>query len=236
MHRLTLRAEAVLGGLLVARHQTFRLAVVLALTLVVIAGSARSGVVARNAVLVVGGTVGAVAGARLMAPGAALDSVRRLGALWWVPSLGRLMGAALFLLPMVGAGALALVVPAEGWGGAVRCAALAWGYGLTWAACALALAPMVGASPAAALGMLAVWMGGIPPSAVHELLRGAAYLQRPTVLLWNVLPLGWRAERALGGSAYDGAVLGAWLLAGITVAAWAGSRPQGEVRRWGASR
>lgn len=235
MHGLTLRAEVVLGGLLVVRHRAFRLAVALVLVLLVIAGSASSGAVARSTVLVAGGTLGAVAGARLMAAGAALESVRRAGAHWWVAPIGRLWGASLFLLPVVGAGSFALVLPAEGWEVAVRGAALAWGYGITWAACTLALAPMAGASSAAALGVIAVWLGGIPPSAVHELLRGAVYLQRPAVLLWNVLPLGWRAGRALAGSVHDGAVIGAWLLGGIAVAAWAGTRPQGEVRRWGAA-
>jgi hypothetical protein len=233
MRALTLRAEVVLGGLLVGRHRTFRLSLALVLALIVVAGSARGGAVSTHTVLVAAGTLGAVAGARLMAPGAPLESVRRVGATWWVPPVGRVTGSALFLAPVVGAGALALVWPAEEWAAAASCAALAWGYGATWAGCALALAPFLGASPAAALGVLAVWLGGIPPSAVHELLQGTAYLQRPAVWLWNVLPLGWRADRALAGSVPDGALLGAWLVVGLVVAGWASSLPRRDVRRWG---
>lgn len=233
MHGLTLRAEIMLGGLLVGRHRSFRLTLLLVLALIVVAGSAQGAAASAHTLLVSAGTLGAVAGARLMAPGAALDSVRRVGATWWVPSVGRLAAVAMVLAPLVGVGALALVRPAEDWVGAVRCGALAWGYGVTWAGCVLALAPVLGASPAAALGVLGVWLGGIPPSAVHEVLRGAAYLQRPAVLLWNALPLGWRAHRVLAGSLPDVAVLGIWLALGIAVATWASSRPRGDTRLWG---
>jgi hypothetical protein len=235
MRALTLRAEIVLGGLLVARHRTFRLAVALVLVLVVVAGSARGDAANTPTVLVTAGTLGAIAGARLLAPGAALASVLRTGAGWWVAPVGRLTGSALLLVPVVGAGVLALVWPAEGWGMAARCGVLAWGYGITWAACTLALSPILGAGPTGALGILAVWLGGIPPSAMHSLLGGSAYLQRPTVLLWNALPLGWRAERALAGSITDCAVLGAWLLLGGVMAGWAGGRVRGDGRQWGAS-
>lgn len=236
MRGLTLKAEVVLGGLLVGRDRTFRLSLILVLALLLLAGASAGGVASTHTLLVAAGTLGAVAGARLLAPGPALESVRRAAAVWWVPPVGHLAGSALFLAPVVGAAVLALVRPAENWVGAARCGVLAWGYGLTWASCSLALAPILGASPAAALGVLAVWLGGMPPSAVHELLRGAAVLQSPAVLLWNVLPLGWRAHRALSGNVMDAAVLATWVLAGIGMAAWAGSRPHGDSCRWGDAR
>lgn len=232
MRGLRLKAEIVMGGLLVGRDRAFRLSLILVLALLLMAGFAAAGTASSHTLLVAAGTLGAVAGARLLAPGPALESVRRAAAAWWMPPVGRLAGSALFLAPVVGAAVLALGLPAEHWVGTVRRGVLAWGYGMTWAACSLALAPILGASPAAALGVLAVWLGGMPPSAVHELLRGAAVLQGPVVLLWNVLPLGWRAHRALAGSGMDAAVLGTWVLLGIGIAAWAGGRPHRDSRGW----
>jgi hypothetical protein len=89
-----------------------------------------------------------------------------------------------------------------------------------WMAVVAGAAPLLGEAAAGVLSVLLVWIGGITPSAVHQLLTGAPYLQRPAVLAWNVLPLGWRVERATAGGAADLVLLGAWVVAGILVAAW----------------
>jgi hypothetical protein len=236
MSALTLQAEVVIGGLLVARHRAFHFAVALAFSLFLLAGASDAGAAAIHTMIVAAGSLGAVAGMRLLAPGAPLVSVRRVAATWWVPPAGRLAGAALFLAPVIAAGALGLIWPDEGWGMAVRAAILCWVFAATWAACTLALAPLLGAGSAGAIGLIAVWLGGISPSAVHQLLDGAVYLQRPAVLAWNVLPLGWRAARALSGSAGDWVLLVAWLAGGLVIGAWAASRTSdGGVLREGAA-
>jgi len=233
---LTLQAEVFLGGLLVARLRAFRLAVALAFALFLVAGASGTGAAAVYTVIVAAGSVGAVAGMQLLAPGAPIIAARQVATSWWVPPVGRLCGAALFLAPVVAAGALGLVGPDEGWGAAMRAGFVGLLFALTWAACTLALAPLVGAAAAGAVGMLAVWLGGIPPTAVHQLLDGATYLQRPAVLAWNTLPLGWRAARAFAGTAGDWVLLGSWLVAGVVVAAWAATRtPSGAARSRGGS-
>jgi hypothetical protein len=105
-----------------------------------------------------------------------------------------------------------------------------------WMAVAAGAAPLIGEAAAGFLSVLLVWIGGITPSSVQQLLAGAPYLQRPVVLAWNVLPLGWRAERATAGGATDPLLLGAWVVAGILVAAWGSDwvvlrDPAGATRR-----
>jgi hypothetical protein len=98
-------------------------------------------------------------------------------------------------------------------------------YGTAITAAALAASPVLGASASGTLALLAVWFGGIPPSAMHDLFDGWIYLQRPIVLLWNTLPLGWRASRWFHqGEFGDALLLGAWIVFGVALGAWGGMR------------
>jgi hypothetical protein len=176
--------------------------------------------VARRTLCVAAGTLGALTGTRLTAPAAALFALRRSAAPWWIPPVGRLLGGLVVSSPvlLIGIGVLVRVGAEPVMVG--RSALLASLFLGAWTALAAAVAPVIGEAAAGALCLLLVWLGGIAPSAVHQLLAGAPYLQRPAVLAWNVLPLGWRVERAVAGGAGDPLMLGAWLLAGLLIAAW----------------
>jgi hypothetical protein len=90
----------------------------------------------------------------------------------------------------------------------------------------LALSPIIGASAAASLGFLGAFFGGLPPSTVAGIVAPWSALQNVTVLLWNVLPLPWRAARWLTGNTGDGAVLLAWVVFGVGAAALMSARQQ----------
>ncbi len=217
------KAELVLGLLLIVRHRAVRLTAVIGvagIALGVVGNAAERPGLVLHTVLLVGGSLGAVAGSRLLAPGAALSAAWRTASPWWLAPSGRLAGAAVLLAPAVGLAAAVLIAPAKGWVPALELGFGAWVYATAAAATALAAAPVLGASASGGLAMLAVWFGGIPPSAMHELFSEWTYLQRPIVLLWNTLPLGWRASRWLvRGESTDALVLGCWILFGVMLAA-----------------
>lgn len=221
---LASKAELVLGMLLVVRHRTMRLSGVLALlgmTLAMFADASTRPGLARHTVLLLGGSLGAVAGSRLLAPGAALAAAWRCGSPWWLPAMGRLAGVALLAVPTVGVAAAALTGTTSSWHGAIQLGFIAWVYTVAVAATALASSPFLGASVSGALGLLAVWFGGIPPSAMSELLTQWPYVQRLSVLLWNVLPLGWRARRWLElAETGDALLLATWIVLGVALGAW----------------
>ena len=222
-----LTAEVVLGVRLVVRHRSFRLAVALAMALLAAAATSDNAVVARHAVFVAAGTLGAVSGVRLTAPGAALWAIRQAAADWWMPPVGRLIGALAASGPVVVLGGLALAFLSEGWRAPASAALAGLLFLAVWTASASAVAPLLGEAAAGAIALFFVWFGGLTPSAVQRLLAGSAYLQRPAVLVWNALPLGWRVDRALRnfrgfvGSMGDLVVLGSWLLTVLLIAAWA---------------
>ncbi len=225
---LAVKAELVLGMLLIVRHRTVRLTAALAvmgIALGMVGNAAERPGLAQQTVLLVGGSLGAVAGSRLLAPGAALAAAWRLGSPWWLPSAGRLMGAALLIAPAVGVASAALVGPASSWEAALQLGFVGWFYAMAIAAVTLAASPFLGASVSGALGLLAVWFGGIPPSAMYEIFGDWTYVQRPIVLLWNALPLGWRADRWLHQAEIgDALLLGAWIVLGIVLGAWGAMR------------
>jgi len=222
------KAELVFGMLLIVRHRTVRLTAALAvmgIALGIVGNAAERSGLAHQTVLLVGGSLGAVAGSRLLAPGAALAAAWRSGSPWWLPAAGRLMGAALLAAPAVGLTSAALVGPAMGWEAALQLGFVGWVYATAMTAVTLAASPFLGASASGALGLLAVWFGGIPPSAMYELFGGWTYLQRPIVLMWNVLPLGWRANRWLHQAAMEDALLlGGWIALGIVLGTWGAAR------------
>jgi len=222
---LAAKAEAVLGAHLVMRHRTARLAALLVLVVVLATvfrnpeaqGTERG---PSNLVLVCG-TLAAVAGSRLTAPGAALSAAYRVAARWWLVPCGRLVGALLVVLPVVGVTAIA-VGPSQGHGVEETSVLVASClYTGAVASTVMAATPVAGSSTAATIGLLMAFLGGLRPSAVHLALEAVPFIQRPLVLLWNVMPLSWRAVRWIeDGISVDGLVLGGWLLAGLCAAGW----------------
>jgi hypothetical protein len=224
------KAEVVLGMLLVARHRSGRLVAVFAVTLLALglldpgSGVTRS----LHVLLLIGGSLGAVAGSRLLAPGPALLAARRVAARWWVAPAGRLLGALVLVAPLLALGA-AIQKPPGGMVAVVRLAAIALVQAAALVGLVAGLAPLTGATTAGTLGLVAAWLGGVPPSGIGELLGSWTYARRVAVLLWNVLPLGWRAARwAAGGPVRDPALLIGWIVAGVGLGAWAAARAWGK--------
>lgn len=217
---LAAKAEVVFGAHLVMRHRSPRLAVLLCLLVIAMAvarGRADTAAGLTETALLVAGTLGAVGGSRLFAPGAALAAARRVAAGWWVVSTGRLIGALLVTLPIVAVAVLA--VGAEANPGRVGLVSMIYAGAVV--AAVIAGTPLVGASAAAALGLVGTWLGGIGPSGVSVMFEPWPAVRGSIVLLWNVLPLEWRAARWLREpNVTDSLVLLSWMVLGLTLSAW----------------
>jgi hypothetical protein len=219
---LAFKAEVVLAVQLITRHRAPRLAMFLAVSLVVMLLAADPASASLNSLrrtlALIGGALSAVGASRLFAQGGALASVRQTASPWLQPAAGRLAGLlALIALGLFGASSVVLGVR-WGVGEAVRSGAMLLVYCGGVAASVMALTPVVGASSAAALGLVAAMLGGVLPSEVATLLEGWPMLRGPAVLSWNVLPLSWRAERWLStGDVTDPLVLLGWAAFGIVV-------------------
>ncbi len=220
---LAAKAEVVMGVHLVMRHRTPRLAGLLVLVVVLSAvlrdpaGSVRG----PSNLLFVCGTLAAVAGSRLLAPGAALAAAYRVAAPWPLVPAARLVGALLVVMPVVAVTTMA-VGPSLGGGEVSGTVVVSAGvYTGAIASVVLAATPVTGSSVAAACGLLMAWLGGLRPSAIHFALESVPFVERPMVYLWNALPLNWRAARWIeDGATGDGFVLVAWLLLGVCAAGW----------------
>ncbi len=218
---LALKGEAVFGMLLVARHRAVRLAGMLALLIMMLA-VVQGGGASPHALFLVGGCLAAVAGSRLMAPGAAVAAARRTAGPWWIAPAGRLAGVVLLLAPVLAVGAAALAASGSERTPFVALAFAAVLQAAALGALTLALAPAFSASVAGTVGLLAALLGGLRPSEVLALFAGWPYAQRVAVTTWNLLPLGWRAARWLrDGVGLDLLVLAGWVVAGVVLAAWA---------------
>jgi hypothetical protein len=183
-----------------------------------------------NWLFLICGSLMAVAAARLLAPGAALASARRVAASWWLAPGGRLLGVLILLAPFIWLGTMIASAPGGDAAGALRLAGAALLYAAALGALVLAMAPLVGATAAGSLGLAAAWLGGVGPSEMHVLLAGWSYAQRPLVLLWNTLPLAWRAERWYReGAANDLLALAVWVPLAFALAAWAVGRAGSRV-------
>jgi hypothetical protein len=225
---LALGAEVLLGVLLVWRHRGSRLIALFAATLLALGLlDPGSGVThSPQGLLLIGGSLAAVGGPRLLAPGPALLAARRVAASWWLAPAGRLAGALLLATPILLLGAV-LQTPPEGTAAVLRLAAIALIQAAALGGVAAALAPLTGATTAGVVGLGLAWLGGVPPSGIEELLGSWPYGQRAAVLAWNVLPLGWRGARwVTAGTAGDLVLLVGWVAAGIGLAAWAVARPR----------
>ena len=221
LNLLAAKAEVVFGLQLVTRHRAPRLAALLGLGVAALAAvSAPSPERTARVVLLVGGTLAAVAASRLLSPGPALAAARMVVAPWWLVPTGRLVGVLCVVGPLTVGVGLALASASPQGAPILAPTAVAVGFAVCVASCTMAMASWWGASAAASVGFLAVWFGGVPPSVVGALLAGWLPLQRIVTWLWNVLPLPWRAARWLASGGWeDGLLLGAWTLLGLGVAA-----------------
>lgn len=223
---LALKAELVFAVQLVVRHRTPRLAAVFALLTVALLtwydATDPNAASHHGALLLIAGSLAAVSGSRLLAPGGSLEAARRVAANWWVVPTGRLAGVLLTSAPLIAVAIVALRGVDAGQLAFARLAAAAVLLAASIAAVTLSITPLVGSSASAALGFSASWFGGIPPSVLHAGLVDWPIVQRPAVILWNVLPLPWRAARWMeAGGVEDPIVMLAWSLFGIVAAWWA---------------
>jgi hypothetical protein len=227
---LAFKAEAVLGFRLVARHRAPRLAVLMAVCLVVLLGTEDGSQVTlemtRRAILLIGGILTAVGGSRLFAHGGPVAAFRQTASPRLLAPAGRLSGSLLFVTPLLLATAIGLTGARWGILEAFRSAGMATLYGAALAAVVMAGTPLIGASGSAALGLVATVAGAALPSQVRAVLQGWPIARVLLVACWEVLPLPWRAARwFVEGGVSDPAWLIFWLLLGLTMAGWTAARP-----------
>ena len=229
------KAEIVFGTLLVMRNRAVRLSCALALT----AGALLSvqeverfpGAQEPRMTFLIVGTLAAVAGSRLLAPGGALAASRQVATVWWLVPLGRLTGALLVVLPVAAVPAFATV--------RVDVNPMLYGISVFVLAAAVAsfsssLAPMVGSSAGVTVAIAAVWIGALPTDTVHAWAERWPAVQQALAVLWNTLPLPWRADRILiARSSSDAVVLVGWIAFGFVVAGWASTAAWPRSRRNG---
>jgi hypothetical protein len=237
---LAAKGEMVIGALLVVRHRAVRLAMVLATTvvlLVVLQGAGQTSAAYQSgSIFLISGSLAAVAGSRLMAPGAALAASRQAATVWWLVPTGRLIGALGVVLPVVTASAIASGMVSSGSLHLSVAVAVAT-YSAAVTSSVLALSPVVGASLAAAIGFVSVWVGFVPPRALDELLAGLPVARYTLVPLWHVLPFQWRAARLLNSClSFDALLLIGWTVAGVVTAGWMTSVARLEWRSAGRTR
>ena len=212
---LAAKAEAVMGALLVLRHRTSRIAGLFAL--LVVGGFL---IVGRNdtthpqfarGMLVVVGMLASVVGSRLLAPGAALSSARRVAAARWLVPLGRLTGCLAVLFP--GIAAATLVGNGSGW--SIQLGVVSSAYAATVIALMLIATPIVGATLAASLSIAATIVGSISPEIIATTLNTWPRVQAAVVQIWQILPTPWLASQiVVEGRLLEVCVLGFWLVMG----------------------
>lgn len=232
---LALKAELVFAWLLITRHRAPRLALVLVASLVALLkreNDPQSLSVREHGLVLMAGILSSVAASRVTSRGAVLASVRRTASHLWLVPVGRLFAVVLFaLLPVTLASGI-LVAGAAGFVTALPLLALLPLYASAISGVVMAVTPVVGASAAAGLGLLACLTGGFPPSQLRDLLEEAAFVQGPVVHAWNVLPLAWRVTHGLvSGGVGDALVLLSWAALGLGVTAWVGAQPRFSTTR-----
>lgn len=220
---LAFKAEVVMGAHLVMRHRAPRIALLLSLLFLVLLlireQFARAPVDQVSVVLLIAGTLAAVTGSRPLAPGSALVDAWRVAAQWWVVPLGRLVGVLIVVLPIVAIATLVFGAGAFGAHG-IRLMLIASFYAGAVTALIMAITPRVGASAAALLGVVVAWLGALPPSAFHELLRPVPAGDPLIHALWSVAPIPSRAAAAFDEMTFLGVLLFAiWIVASTCFAA-----------------
>lgn len=230
------KAEMVMGFLLLVRHRSVRLAGVLAAAVVLLSVVSKTGRTSGehlvDTMLVLTGTLAAVAGSRLLAPGGALAASRQAAAHCWMAPLGRLAGAFILVLPVVCIVAFSLCTAEHN---PLRLTLVTALYAGAVASGVMALAPAIGATAASAAAFVVVWVGAVPASDLRALLESWPLLHRAIVGTWNVLPLHWRAVQLLDtGNAVDGLILIGWVVFGVAAASWVSQPVWPVMRRIGA--
>ncbi|MFC1640131.1 hypothetical protein ACFL3B_05145 [Gemmatimonadota bacterium] len=230
---LRARAEIVIGVHMVVRNRTVRLAFLLSLTMVVLSLLERYGQTGsadqQATVFLIAGSLAAVVGSRLLAPGGALAASRQVAARFWVVPFGRLTGGVLVVLPVITVAAFSLrttdVDP-------LRLNITAAVFAAAVASAVLSLAPAIGGSAAAVAGFVAVWAGVVPPADVNALFERWPFLQRVLALVWNLFPLQWRASRMVDRLHWiDPLVLVGWIVIGVVFTGWF-TTPVRSIDRW----
>ncbi len=219
---LAAKAEVTLGLQLVTRHRAVRLAALLAVGVTATAAASAPSVDrVAHVMLWIGGTLAALAGSRLLASGPALAAARMVVAPWWLAPLGRLLGALCAVVPATLGAGVAMLAASHGAAPAGRMAGVTTVYAGAIAAAVMALAPLLGATGAACLGVFAVWLGAASPPTVAVLLAGWPMPAHLAGWAWRLLPLPWRALRWLDGPRVDDPlVLTCWALLGVILTGW----------------
>lgn len=221
----TIKAELVLAMLLISRHRTPRLVSFLALILIALfvwQDFARADTLNGFEVGMLLVTTLAVVGcSRLASLGGALESNRVVAAPWWVVPAGRLLGAMILLAPMTLIIGAALVL------GRGNNPSLASFFGLTillaasLGALTLSITPIFGASSAASVGFALAFFGAVAPSSISLMLDKFPPIRNAVVLLWNLLPLPWRAMSWLAGDErFFGVLAFSWIVLGVAASSW----------------
>lgn len=223
--RLRLKAEVALGVQLVVRHRAPRFAALLVgLVVLLVRHGGGSPEPLRRTLLLAAGTLAVVGASRAFTPGAAIAAARRVAGPIWLAPCGRLAGVLLVVLG--GTAAVAAVLYAEDVGAGFVALAVSLCFAAAVGAVTAALTPLIGASSAAALGFVPVWFGSVAPDTVARLLVMWPHAVRPVVIVWNVLPLPWRALEFLRDPHPAPLLLLAiWLAVGLVGVAWSVERP-----------
>jgi hypothetical protein len=140
------------------------------------------------------------------------------------------VGALCVVVPgTLGAG-VAMLAAAHGAAPVARLAAVVTVYAAAVAALVMALAPLLGATGAATLGIAVVWLGAAPPASVAALLGGWPAVAGLVGWAWRLLPLAWRARGWLDGpGAGHASLLALWVLVGLALAGWRLGSPRGSM-------
>jgi hypothetical protein len=186
-----LKAEIIFGLYLIHRHRAVRLCTALVLISLVALGGKPADSVPLDIVL--GGVLGAVAGSRIVAPGAALNSVGPDLSVGWVVG-ARVFGIGVLLVPF---GTVMNLAVSGGDPGFLNVMPVV-GYGLISASTVAALAPWIGASGAGTVGVFLAWVGRIPPWALFPG-RSLDGVEELVKILWVVAPMSWRIGVDVGG-------------------------------------
>ena len=230
---LRIKAEMVIGVLLVVRNRTVRLAYLLSLTMVVLSLLEQLGQTPRTdqqtTVFLIAGSLAAVVGSRLLAPGGALSASRQVAARFWLIPFGRLTGGVLVVLPVIAIAAFSLRMADVG---PLQLSLTAAVFSVAVASSVMALAPAMGGSAAAVVGFVAVWVGVVPPAGVHAVFERWPLLQRALALIWHLFPLQWRAGRLLDRLYWaDALVFIGWMVIGVAFVGWL-TTPVRPSNRW----